>query len=466
EILYWPIFLLFVCLWLINEQQGSYKIAVLEGLLCYFGYLTKEMFLALMLAYTAFEIIWPLLSHSRYQKKKFIMLCVFLAVFMFCHVVMKLTLFRGLGNSYNQMGIEAIMSFYKFAYMMYAFFYSLAALSAAVLIIPFIYPVIHFKTLSEDGRKLFCYVVLFFLIASATIAYTISVREDIGRIAPRFHLRYLGPACILLLTVFFSCIQRLELDVMKKNLRNIVYFMIVVSLYMFFILKGTIIGSSVDQFTLLWHVFLSKYRLYPASSGITDNGIIIYLGAYLANFFIILIVTGFLYVCYKSKKRAVVYLMIIFTAVCMANNVAAYKLIYNSCYRDSATLKEVTSMNDYFKNMKRELSILYLTEGDKINKLSHCMDTYMDYTNNLYYVDDIFLTSKHKGEVINIAGTVLREHIWDTPYEGVKAIDYIILENSIDLGDKRLANVERVDEISGVHYTVYKNLDPAVIELR
>ena len=64
EVVYWPIFLSFVYLWILNTRKQSWRYAVLEGLLCYVGYLTKEIFLALFLAYIAFEVFYPIVSFS------------------------------------------------------------------------------------------------------------------------------------------------------------------------------------------------------------------------------------------------------------------------------------------------------------------------------------------------------------------------------------------------------------------
>ena len=94
------------------------------------------------------------------------------------------------------------------------------------------------------------------------------------------------------------------------------------------------------------------------------------------------------------------------------------------------------------------------------------MDTYMDTVEHLYYVRDTFLTGRSAGDTIRVSEAELREELSGKSYEGVRSIDYIILENSIDMGEIRLDNVERVDEISGAHYTVYRNLNPSMIELR
>ena len=46
-------------------------------------------------------------------------------------------------------------------------------------------------------------------------------------------------------------------------------------------------------------------------------------------------------------------------------------------------------------------------------------------------------------------------------YEGVHKIDYILIQNYDSQGMRKLANVEKVDSLSGKYYTLYKNLTPS-----
>ena len=144
EVLYWPLYLLFIYLWLVNERVNSYKLAIFEGILCYFAYLTKEVALTLLLAYIAYEIIYPVISRKFYERKNFYLLLSFIAAFGVCFIASKLTVFRGLGNSYNQTGMNAILSAYNIAYLFYAIFYYISAVLIASLVLPVIWPIIIF----------------------------------------------------------------------------------------------------------------------------------------------------------------------------------------------------------------------------------------------------------------------------------------------------------------------------------
>ena len=472
EVLYWPFFLLFVYVWFINEQKRSYRIAIIEGFLCYLGYLTKEIFLALLFACIAFEITWPILSHSFYQKKRVAICAVFVITFTFCHIAMKMMLFSGVNSSYNHtlIDIQVFFSCYKVMYLFYAFFYYLAAILTAVLIVPFVYPVAHFKSLNQGGRKLFCYIILFFLITSATISYMISVREDLGKIVPHLHMRYFGPAFVVLLSIFLGCIQNLTSEMIQKKRRLAIEFIALTAVFVCFVFKGGY-GSAVDH-SLTWQSALSGSNLARRIGlllSIDGGEKVFYLGALIANALIIMLVVLFHYIyTHKRKDFVIKFCIALFAAVCIINCGAVYSLLMYRIYRaDDATLKEVLSINNYFKNHE-DANVLYLTEGIVKKDLNGAryMDTYMETVEHLYYVRDTFLTERNAGDNIRITNTKFHEELSGRIYEDVNTIDYIILENSIDLGEKQLANVERVDEISGAHYTVYKNLDPAVIRLR
>ncbi len=368
------------------------------------------------------------------------------------------------------MRIEAILSAYNFTYMIYAFFYYLSAVLAAALIIPFVYPLVHFKSLNEEARKLFCYTLLFFLIALATVAYTISVREDLGKIVPKLHMRYFGPAFIVLLSIFLSCIQNLTSEMIQKRRRVAIELIIVAAIFVCFVFKGGY-GSAVDH-SLTWHSAISGSNLARRIGlllSIDGGEKVFYLGALIANALIVMLVVLFHYIYTHKRKDFVIKTCVaLFAVVSVINCGAVYSLLMYRIYRvDDVTLKEVLNINDYFKNCE-DVNVLYLTEGIVKKDLNGAryMDTYMETVEHLYYVQDTFLTKRSAGDTIRVADTELYEELSGRIYEGVNSIDYIILENSIDLGEKQLVNVERVDEISGTHFTVYKNLDPAVIRLK
>ncbi|MBR2067259.1 MAG: hypothetical protein IJ875_03240, partial [Solobacterium sp.] len=56
EVIYWPLCFWFIDLWLSIQEKGNAWKIVLLGVVCYMGYLTKEIFLALFLGVIFFSI--------------------------------------------------------------------------------------------------------------------------------------------------------------------------------------------------------------------------------------------------------------------------------------------------------------------------------------------------------------------------------------------------------------------------
>ena len=482
ESLYWPLFLLLVYLWLLNERRQSYVIAFTEGIICYLCYLTKEIALAFVLSHIAFEIIYPFLERRHFIRKRFIILAVFLMSFMSCNIIMKLTLFYGLGNSYNQMGIQAVMSLYKFLYMIYAFFYHMSAIFAAGLIVPFVYPAVNFRFMNISTRKLFCYVMLYLIIASAAIAYTVLVREHLGSVKMTLYMRYLGASLLVSVIAFFSCMQSVSREDIAKR-RGITFLaVILVTLWVFMMFKGITLNSSVDQFWLLWYLAIdmkirimyppdfTRYHAFDMRTGSLnlpdDPKKIIYLSGIIANFLIILAVY-LVHRAYikKGSEHARKTFSVILLAVCIAVNIGACQVMDFAYHVDSEAVNEVIAINKYFEDDNNS-EIMYLSYGEpkrRYDRSGRLMDTYIDRRHNFYCVRDTTLTGQMKDNTAVISEIKLRGEYTGT-YSNVKAIDYIIQENQNSMGQRKLMNVEIVPELSGKHFTVYRNMNPSVIQ--
>ena len=485
EVLYWPLSLFMIYLWLLNQRRQSYSLAVTEGIICYFCYLTKEIALAFVLSHIAFEIICLFLESRTFTKKRLTLLSIFILSFMLCNVIMKLTLFYGLGNSYDQMGIQAVMSPYKFMYMIYSFFYIISAILAAGLIVPFVYPVINFRFMNENSRKLFCYAILYLIIASAAVAYTISVRESLGSVKINLHMRYYGASLLVILMSFFSGMQDIGTDTIRARRSITLLTLAIITLYEFMMFKGFRFLTSADQYLLLWYLaidmkarilyppnFTPRIVLDPRTASLNppdDTEKIIYLSAVIANLLIVLVVylvnRGYMKKGTGSAKRIFCAILL---ALFIAVNIAACKVIDYAYHVDSDAVNEVAAINKYFENdAHSEIIYLYYGEPAKLyDKYGRLMDTYIERRHHFYFVEDTALTKNMKDGRTIISDIQLpgRHSRLSINYSNVNAIDYIIQENQNSSGQRRLMNVEIMPELSGKHFTVYKNLNPSVIQ--
>lgn len=477
ENLYWPLFLWFVFLWLMNRKRQRCLLAIFEGIICYIGYMCKEIFLAVFLSYIIIELFYPLLEYliikkdrsktvrSFFDSKSIFVLVTFTGTFIICHILSKLVLFSGMGNSYNQMGISAILSVYNFSYMIYGFLYYIAAILLASMIFPFVYPIINLKKIDKKSCKLFCFLILFLLIASATIAYTITVREDLGKIVPRIHLRYVGPAIILLFVMFFKSIQ-IDNEEINNNIKD--KFPVTLTFVLFFvciILKGVDFGVSVDQYALLWYALIQKIigKLIAPNNGTCD----IYIYRIIVDFFIFCIGYVLHYIYTRKNKLAMKRIFVaIVTLICLSNNIIGIVRIRHEYFVDKSIVNDIQKISDYFSNLEGidSKSKLYITKDSEITILSKYFDTYFDDSQNLYIVSNKQLGLDVNSEV-NVSDLDMREPIYQSKYRKIDEVNYIIVENGVDFGNEKLSNTEIIPEISNDCYTVYRNLKPNTLSL-
>ena len=473
EILYWPILLWFIYLWLLNQRKRKVTIAIFQGVLAYVGYLCKEIFLAVLIACVLFEILNFFLDmfengkayamKNNCNRQNIGVVLVLMLTFGMIFVGAKGLFFGDMGSSYNhQTGFSAILTSYNFIYMMYGFVYYITAVFVATLFFPIVYPLINFRHLDRKIRGLFCFVILFLLVSLATVAYTITVREDLGLVVPRVHLRYVEPVFIVLLMIFFSFERNVSENSIKDNKLNSTITVTSVLLMVLLIFKGVSLGSAVDQFSLAWYQFFQE-RIGKIFA-VNGNDMVIYLYAVVVGV-CVAIVVGILHALYlfrtpKAMKSAFGIVLLI---VCLSNNYLTMERIYGVYQIQEDMQQEILKINEYFEENANEANVLYFTESDYINKKSKVMDTYFDNMDNLYMVDDTYfseLTSKNE-----LSDMVLKETIWDKVYEDVNTIDYIIVEDEGMFGMKALDNVVEMEEISGEHFIVYKNLEPTNITL-
>ena len=467
EVLYWPIFFWFMYIWVIQQKKQKMALSVLEGIVCYIGYLCREIFIAVFLAYIILEIGDLLLTmlierKNRLQQKSYIVtnrivrIIVFSAVFIFCHLILKVTIFHGLGNSYQVMDISVILKSYNFFYMIYGFFYYLAALLVASLFLPFLYPALEFKNMEQRNRRLYSFSILFFVISAAIVSYTITVREDLGRILPRIHLRYVGPAFMILIILFLICIQ--SGCYRKSRIKGLNYLLIIVSGLLFGcgLFKGLNDSVWVDQQLLNWYVLLQRKTGILMGEG--ENTYVIYPYVMIANIVLAVIVFGLFYIrAYRSEKLMRNIFVSILFVVCMIDDFSAAGRRFDASV-DPGLVTDIVNMSHYFENHKdRSEKILYLSGNSPLYK---CMDTYFDEADNLYFADESLITSAEVGKSISVSDIELHEPVMGNIYEGVDQINYFIVENSLGNKIKQFVNTEIVQEISGENFTVYHNLNP------
>ena len=188
------------------------------GAFCYLLYLNKEVALYYLIAWVLVRG-WVWWHDKAGWRAELACKAALLGSFLACFVLAKVTLFRGLGYSYNQTGwlTGEQWRFLPFALVCDALFTVLAF---------WVYPVLlplcglHRPRRGSDARRtqLPLFLLLCLGIGVAVIAWSITVREDLHDPSPRQHMRYLEPLLIPLLAVTMDTLDEALTPARKRLL--------------------------------------------------------------------------------------------------------------------------------------------------------------------------------------------------------------------------------------------------------
>lgn len=121
---------------------------------------------------------------------------LFLAGFLLPFALMKLTLFAGMLNSYNQSSLDILQSFYVDVFAFHALALGLVHFALGFAFFPLVLPLVSWRHFPREHRVFLTLLALVLLVSFLTVVFTISMREDAGHVALRQHLRYVGPLLV------------------------------------------------------------------------------------------------------------------------------------------------------------------------------------------------------------------------------------------------------------------------------
>lgn len=121
---------------------------------------------------------------------------LFLAGFLLPFALMKLTLFAGMLNSYNQSSLDILQSLYVDVFAFHALALGLVHFALGFAFFPLVLPLVSWRRFPREHRTFLTLLALVLLVSFLTVVFTISMREDAGHVALRQHLRYVGPLLV------------------------------------------------------------------------------------------------------------------------------------------------------------------------------------------------------------------------------------------------------------------------------
>ena len=179
------------------------------GVWCYLLYLNKEVALYYLLAWAGLRV-WVVYNDRRAWRGELAAAAALLGSFAACFVLGKLTLFAGLGNSYNQTGW---LTGEQWAFLPFALLCDVLFTLLAFGVFPVLVPLCALRRPrpGTDARRtqLPLLLLLALGVGVGVVAWSITVREDLGSDSPRQHMRYLEPLLIPLLLVTLDALDHL-----------------------------------------------------------------------------------------------------------------------------------------------------------------------------------------------------------------------------------------------------------------
>ena len=177
------------------------------GAFCYLLYLNKEVALYYLIAWVLVRA-WVWWHDKASWKAELAATAALLGSFLACFLLAKATLFRGLGNSYNQ---TSWLNAEQWRFLPFALACDALFMALAFWVFPVLLPIcgLHRPRKGSDARRtqLPLFLLLSLAIGVAVIAWSITVREDLHSPSPRQHMRYLEPLFMPLLLVTLNTLD-------------------------------------------------------------------------------------------------------------------------------------------------------------------------------------------------------------------------------------------------------------------
>lgn len=211
------LWLVFLC-WRCFESSGKRELlgAGCAGLLCYVTYLCKEVAWMFLIAFAIVYIV-AAIRKRRTKKRAIACIALFIACFFIPFIALKLTLFAGLQNSYSQLSLDILLSPYTILFGLYSIAVDSIYFVVGFGVFPVLFVACTYREFTREERDLALFCLISLLVGLAVVVFTISMREDVGHVALRQHLRYVAPLALPLLFLFVRQGIRLKPECVTLN---------------------------------------------------------------------------------------------------------------------------------------------------------------------------------------------------------------------------------------------------------
>ena len=381
-----------------------------------------------------------------------ISLVCFFVTFAIPFIILKLTLFSGLLNSYNQTDPSVLLNPYTLLFSLYAFLSDTTHFVIAFMFFPLVLPALTWPRLTRRERDLYLFCLLAFVFILLIVIYTISIREDLGHVGIRPHVRYVAPLFLPLLFLTIKQLLRGDGAAIMRSPRVFcaaIASTLAVCLLVVFMLGSGDYSQGFDN--AQFHVLrllddrISTLPIDPGadpsqSAALSDiyHGALLDInpGTWLAKVLVCAyLLFGMWAVASRRHPGAAVFVPVAIMLVIIANNVGAYQ--YNdSVYRiEDDEVTEMRLLADFVDGLDRGEQVLFVLD-DASSAFNNHSDVYIDNRRlNCVYI--------------------LERQLRSALGAGAIAQKALLLQGDATMGDNIFgANGRTCDDASGIGYIV------------
>lgn len=410
------------------------------GAFCYLLYLNKEVALYYLIAWVLVRG-WVWWHDKAGWRAELACNAALLGSFLACFVLAKVTLFRGLGNSYNQTGwlTGEQWRFLPFALVCDALFTVLAF---------WVYPVLlplcglHRPRRGSDARRtqLPLFLLLCLGIGVAVIAWSITVREDLHDPSPRQHMRYLEPLLIPLLAVTMNTLDEALTPARKRLLAALT------ALWgIGFIVVCRAIGAGAGDNTLLqWFDFVAD-----RTDRLPGGSQTLWLAVWRVCIVLGVAVLGAVLVRHRGRRVLAAAALVLCAACYLGEwriNRWTYAIPAESAAGASALNESLAALDG---------KVLFLPCGVR-QRDSQLIETYVARDVYIVEYETLLQSGALADGVLDLTAEAVGPEYPGRAYTDLDAADWVLAAEGVPLDTTTL---EKADAVCPAGYVLYRNLD-------
>lgn len=421
-----------------KAQTGWCAVA---GVWCYLLYLNKEVALYYLLAWVALRL-WVVVHDPRRWQRELVSTAALLGGFVLCFLLFKATLFAGLGNSYNQTGW---ITPEQWAFLPFALTCDTLFTVLAFGVFPVLVPLCTLRRPrpGTDPRRtqLPLLLLLALGLGVGVVAWSITVREDLGSASPRQHMRYLEPLLIPLLLVTLDALDGALTPLRRRLLAGLTALWAVG----FVVLCRDIGPGAGDNTFLQWFDFVAD-RLDRLPGLSFDGWLLVWRCAIAVGAALL----GVLLVRRKAR-RPLAAAALVLCVLCYAGEWRINRWTYGV---DAEAAQAASTLNDTLKTL--DGTVLFVADGVR-QRDSQLIETYLDRDFYLCEYETLQAGGFLDDGVLDLTTEAPGPEYPGRPYTDLTGADWILVTDTVPLDTTGL-------EPSGIAcpagYTLWHNPDP------